>query len=96
MYKNGTFKKSERIAKYPKQKRVDRPMFVVTGYAHSSDGILRYKVRDVNHGSKTAGKTGYITANRKYVTKVYYQSIHGIRQLLSLVLMVFTRTSIRT
>ncbi|ORN09663.1 bacterial Ig-like domain-containing protein [Lentilactobacillus parabuchneri] len=75
MYKNGTFKKSERIAKYPKQKRVDRPMFVVTGYAHSSDGILRYKVRDVNHGSKTAGKTGYITANRKYVTKVYYQSI---------------------
>lgn len=55
--------------------RLNRPMFVITGYARSNNGALRYKVRDVNHGSKTAGKVGYITANRKYVESVYYKSI---------------------
>lgn len=50
-------------------------MFVVTGYTRSNGGALRYKVRDVNHHSKTAGKRGYITANRKYVVRVYYQSV---------------------
>lgn len=75
MYKNATFAKSQRIAKYPKAKRVDRPMFVVTDYARSKAGALRYKVRDVNHGSKTAGKVGYITANRKFVVPVYYKSV---------------------
>lgn len=75
MYKHGNFKKSQRIATYPKQKRINRPMFVVTGYARSNDVTLRYKVRDVNHHSKTAGKRGYITANRKYVVRVYYQSV---------------------
>lgn len=75
MYKHGNFKKSQRIATYPKQKRINRPMFVVTGYTYSNGGALRYKVRDVNHHSKTAGKRGYITANRKYVVRVYYQSV---------------------
>ncbi|MEE8823429.1 bacterial Ig-like domain (group 3) [Lentilactobacillus sunkii] len=75
MYKHGNFKKSQHIATYPKQKRINRPMFVVTGYARSHGGALRYKVRDVNHHSKTAGKRGYITANRKYVVRVYYQSV---------------------
>ncbi|MGF2385444.1 DUF5776 domain-containing protein [Lentilactobacillus otakiensis] len=74
MYKNPTFRKSQRIATYPKTKRVNRPMFVVIGYDRSNGGALRYKVRDVNHGKKTAGKIGYITANRKYVVNVYYQS----------------------
>lgn len=74
MYKNPTFKKSQRIATYPKAKRVNRPMFVVIGYDRSNGGALRYKVRDVNHGKKSAGKIGYITANRKYVVNVYYQS----------------------
>ncbi|ORN09053.1 Bacterial Ig-like domain (group 3) [Lentilactobacillus parabuchneri] len=75
MYKHGNFKKSQRVATYPKQKRINRPMFVVTGYTRSNGGALRYKVRDVNHHSKTAGKRGYITANRKYVVRVYYQSV---------------------
>ena len=50
-------------------------MFVVTGYKRTSNGTLRYKVRDVNHGRKTAGKTGYITASQKYVVPVYYASV---------------------
>lgn len=75
LYKHATFAKKDRIAHYPKQKRTERPMFVVTDYARSNGGALRYKVRDVNHKSKTAGKTGYITANPKIVTKVYYQSV---------------------
>lgn len=75
LYKTANFKNSQRIAKYPKVKRVNRPMFVVVNYARSTNGVLRYKVRDVNHGSKTAGKVGYITANRKYVVPVYYQTM---------------------
>ncbi|KRL68595.1 hypothetical protein FC85_GL002413 [Lentilactobacillus diolivorans DSM 14421] len=75
LYKNIKFTKANRIAWYPKQKRVNRPMFVVTGYKRAANGALRYKVRDVNHGRKTAGKTGYITASRKYVVPVYYASV---------------------
>lgn len=75
MYRNANFGKSQRLATYPKAKRVDRPMFVVTDYARSKAGLLRYKVRDVNHGSKTAGKVGYITASRKFVVPVYYKSV---------------------
>ncbi|KRK86393.1 hypothetical protein FD17_GL002063 [Lentilactobacillus sunkii DSM 19904] len=75
MYKNPTFNKSHRIAKYPKSKRINRPMFVVTGYARSNGGALRYKVRDVNHSRKTDGKIGYITANRKFVVNVYYKTM---------------------
>lgn len=70
MYKNANFKKSQRINKYPKAKRVNRPMFVVTDYARSKGGALRYKVRDVK-----THKVGYITANRKYVVNVYYQTM---------------------
>jgi hypothetical protein len=75
LYKSTSFTKRNRIAWYPKQKRVNRPMFVVTGYKRTSNGTLRYKVRDVNHGRKTAGKTGYITASRKYVVPVYYAGV---------------------
>jgi uncharacterized protein (UPF0333 family) len=75
LYKSPTFKASNRLAWYPKQKRINRPMFVVTGYARSANGTLRYKVRDVNHGRKTAGKVGYITANKKYVGSVYYATV---------------------
>lgn len=75
LYKHATFSKSQRIATYPKQKRINRPMFVVVDYARSKGGALRYKVRDVNHGRKTAGKIGYITANWKFVRPVYYQSL---------------------
>lgn len=75
MYKHATFKKSQRIATYPKVKRINRHMFVIIGYVRSNGGALRYKVRDVNHGTKTAGKIGYITANRKYVINVYYKTM---------------------
>ncbi|WP_353960971.1 DUF5776 domain-containing protein [Lentilactobacillus sp. TOM.63] len=75
LYKDANFKPSQRLAKYPKAKRVNRPMFVVTDYARSTNGTLRYKVRDVNHGTKTADRVGYITANSKFVIPVYYQSV---------------------
>ncbi|NLR08445.1 MULTISPECIES: DUF5776 domain-containing protein [Lactobacillaceae] len=73
LYDRPTFKRAERQAKYVKQPRINRPMFVVTGYAKSVNGHARYLVKDVNHHSKTAGKTGYITANTKYTVPVYYQ-----------------------
>ncbi|APR07655.1 hypothetical protein FAM21834_01537 [Lentilactobacillus parabuchneri] len=75
MYKTANFTKNQRIARYPKQKRINRPMFVITDYARSKGGALRYKVRDVNHKSKSAGKIGYITAHHKYVVQAYYQSV---------------------
>lgn len=81
LYKKVAFTKANRIAWYPKQKRINRPMFVVTGYARSANGTLRYKVRDVNHGRKTAGKTGYVTASRKYVVSVYYASLPKNKQI---------------
>lgn len=52
-------------------------MFVVTGYKRAANGALRYRVRDVNHTSKTNGKTGYITASQKYVRPVYYATKHS-------------------
>lgn len=78
LYKHADFKKTQRLAGYVKKPRVYRPMFVVTGYARSSTGKLRYEVRDVNHLSKTAGKRGYITANWQYVRPVYYAKKHSI------------------
>ncbi|WP_341780303.1 DUF5776 domain-containing protein [Levilactobacillus sp. HBUAS70063] len=73
LYQRPTFKHAERQAKYVKQPRINRPMFVVTGYAQSVNGRARYLVKDVNHHSKTTGKTGYITANSRYTVPVYYQ-----------------------
>lgn len=73
LYQKPTFKQNQRIVKYTKAKRTQRPMFVVTGYARSNAGLLRYLVKDVNHNSKTAGKTGYITARTDFVGPVYYQ-----------------------
>ena len=74
LYKNATFKKSQRMAYYPKQKRTNRPMFVIVGY-EKVNGKLRYEVKDVNHTKNTYNKTGYITANTKYVVPVYYSSV---------------------
>lgn len=73
LYQRPTFKASQVRARYAKQSRTKRPMFVVIGSAHSKHHALRFKVRDVNHHSKTAGKVGYITAKKAYVTNVYYQ-----------------------
>ncbi|HJD98701.1 MAG TPA: DUF5776 domain-containing protein [Levilactobacillus brevis] len=74
LYTTPTFHKATRKVVYQRQKRTDRPQFVVKSYAYSKSGALRYKVRDVNHTRKTAGLTGYITANPKYVVKTYYQT----------------------
>lgn len=75
MYRHPTFAKNQRIARYPNQKRPNRPMFEIMGYARSNGGALRYKVRDLNHGTKSFGKIGYITANDKFVVNGYYQTM---------------------
>lgn len=72
LYNSKNFSKKAKQVTYRKQKRANRPVFVVTGNAKSKQGYRRYKVRDVNHHSKTAGKTGYITAKSAYVSSVYY------------------------
>jgi len=72
LYQTKNFSKKTVKHWYSKQKRTNRPMFVVTGTAESKQGNQRYKVKDVNHKSKTAGKTGYITAKPSYVTGAYY------------------------
>ncbi|MCT4487274.1 DUF5776 domain-containing protein [Levilactobacillus parabrevis] len=76
LYRQATFTKQARKQWYQRKSRLNRPMFVVTGYAESKNGVARYKVKDVNHHSKTAGKTGYVTTNGKYTTPVYYGAKH--------------------
>ncbi len=77
LYQKATFGKTQRVASYVKKPRINRPMFVVTDYLYSNAGRLRYRVRDVNHHSPTAGKKGYITANWQYVRPVYYTAKHS-------------------
>lgn len=77
LYKSTKFSAANRSAWYTKKPRIYRPMFVVTGYKRAANGTLRYRVRDVNHTSKTNGKTGYITASQKYVRPVYYATKHS-------------------
>lgn len=75
LYSKPDFATKYRKVYYPKQKRINRPMFVVTGYTRSKNGAVRYIVRDVNHTKKTDGKKGYITANKDYGVPVYYSSL---------------------
>lgn len=74
LYQTPNFTKASRKHFYAKESRTKRPQFVVTGYAHSKNGTLRYKVRDVNHAKATDKLRGYITANNAYVESTYYQS----------------------
>jgi len=74
LYRQPTFTKQNRRYFYRRQPRIRRPQFVVTGYAYSKRGVLRYRVRDVNHHSATANRQGYITAQSAYVVKTYYQT----------------------
>lgn len=83
LYQKPTFNKHQRLAKYVKAPRGERPMFVVLGYAHSKNGLLRYRVKDVNHKSKTDGKIGYTTANSAFVTPAYYQKMSKRVKVLS-------------
>lgn len=73
LYETPTFTANRRIVKYQRTKRVDRPMFVVTGQAYSKNGVLRYHVREVTPSSRALGRKGYITARPDFVTQVYYQ-----------------------
>ncbi|ANZ60636.1 hypothetical protein AYR62_13595 [Secundilactobacillus paracollinoides] len=71
MYKKATFTTSGREYHYAKQVRTKRPMFIVDGYAKSSNGTLRYRVHDYYKKSRK----GYITANSSYTRLAYYFSI---------------------
>ncbi len=75
MYLNADFNRDERVAIYPKQKRIYRPQFQVTDYGKATNGELRYKVIDINKNSQTFKKTGYITTSQKVVVNAYYSSI---------------------
>ncbi|TGD19956.1 DUF5776 domain-containing protein [Levilactobacillus suantsaiihabitans] len=77
LYRTATFSKKQVKRWYAKKSRTNRPMFVVTGYAKSKNGVKRYHVKDVNHHSKTAGKTGYVTTKRAYTAPVYYAKKHA-------------------
>lgn len=74
LYQTPNFTKTTRKHFYTKESRTKRPQFVVTGYAQSKNGTLRYKVRDVNHTKATDKLRGYITANNAYVENTYYQT----------------------
>jgi len=74
LYASPDFKQSTRKIWYTKTSRQERPQFIVTGYAWSQNGTLRYKIRDINHHSLTNDRRGYITANASYVTNLYYQA----------------------
>lgn len=81
---------------YGRQSRTKRPMFVVTGLARSKAGHLRYRVRDVNHHSRTAGMSGYLTTRSPWVTSVYYQQMMGsVRVLNPQGINVYRRRSLR-
>ncbi|MDT6980882.1 DUF5776 domain-containing protein [Levilactobacillus zymae] len=75
LYRQATFTAKARQQWYQAKARVHQPMFVVTGYARSTQGRLRYQVKDVNHRSRTAGKRGYVTAKTGYVTPTYYHRL---------------------
>lgn len=68
LYNKPTFTKATRAHWYTKQTRPNRPQFVVTGYARSNAGRLRYRVRSLD------GRTGYITANANFVRNTYYHT----------------------
>lgn len=77
LYKSVDFKANKRIATYPKAKRVNRPEFIVKGYAYGQNGKLRYRVQQYNPYTQkyVKGRKGYITANSKYVQPAYYVSV---------------------
>lgn len=77
LHKSTDFTKKDVIATYQKEPRQNRPLFMVTGYARSSNGRLRYEVKDINKHTKNYGKRGYMTAEANFVKNAYYQSHHS-------------------
>jgi len=72
LYRKPDFSKSGRLVAYRQQAQMHQPQFKVLGTVKSKAGHLRYHVRDLNKKSKGYGKTGYITANSKYVQSAEY------------------------
>lgn len=75
LYQSPDFSKKTRQSWYAKRSQSNRPLFKVISSATSKAGTLRYHVKDINAQSQTAGHTGYITANAKYVTRAYYAKL---------------------
>ena len=73
LYRTVNFNRQTRLHWYAKRPRNQWPQLVVTGYRRTAAGILRYRVRDVNHQSKTDGLTGYVTASDSDVTNTYFR-----------------------
>jgi len=73
LYRTVNFNRQTRLHWYAKRPRNQWPQFVVTGYRRNAAGVLRYRVRDVNHQSKTDGLTGYVTASDNDVTNTYFR-----------------------
>jgi len=74
LYRHATFRVKERQARYAQQPRANRPLFIIIGETKSHAGRRRYRVRDINHESRTDGQMGYITASTGYVTAAYYRT----------------------
>ena len=72
LYRTPTFSAQQRLAWYHQYAGAAQAQFMVIGMFLSKHGRLRYKVRDVNHGSKTYGLVGYITARWDFVRPTYY------------------------
>ncbi|KRK77265.1 hypothetical protein FD30_GL000318 [Levilactobacillus namurensis DSM 19117] len=72
LYRTPTFSAQQRLAWYHQYTDAAQAQFMVIGMFLSKHGRLRYKVRDVNHGSKTYGLVGYITARWDFVRPTYY------------------------
>ncbi|MFD1454330.1 DUF5776 domain-containing protein [Levilactobacillus lanxiensis] len=73
LYRTVNFNRQTRLHWYAKRPRNQWPQFVVTGYRRNTAGVMRYRVRDVNHQSKTDGLTGYVTASDNDVTSTYFR-----------------------
>lgn len=77
LYRTTNFSQRTRITWYAKEPITRQPQFVIIGVGYSKTGKLRFKVRDVNHDSKTFGLVGYITGNSRYIKPTYYQELPG-------------------
>lgn len=77
LYKSPNFKSNNRIKWYLKEKRVNRPEFIVKAYYRNKQGTLRYRVQQYNPYTRkyVKGTNGYITTGSKYVAPAYYSSL---------------------
>lgn len=84
LYKSVDFKANKRVTTFPKAKRVNRPEFIVKGYAYGQNGKLRYRVQQYNPYTQkyVKGRKGYITASSKYVQPAYYVSVPKSKKII--------------